>query len=211
MAIGKTAAMKLIVATFKEQQRKDGDGPYRFKRKGTSPTDTAAGTGAGNLVKPNGLICSVFRPSDDGTIFPFLIPSNYLAVVSLRQFAELVSAHAKDAAFALECQQLANEVQVALRKHATVKHAVFGEILAYEIDGFGGHYLADDANVPSLLSLPYLNAIGPQEKALYQRTRRFLLSSEGNPFYVKGKSGEGVSGPHIGRENIWPMASYCEQ
>ena len=35
-----------------------------------------------------GLIYSIFRPSDDATIFPFLIPSNYFAVVSLRQAAE---------------------------------------------------------------------------------------------------------------------------
>jgi meiotically up-regulated gene 157 (Mug157) protein len=29
-------------------------------------------------------------------------------------------------------------------------------MLAYEVDGFGSHLRMDDANVPSLLSLPYL-------------------------------------------------------
>ena len=33
---------------------------------------------------------SIFRPSDDATVFPFLVPSNFFAVVSLRQAAEMV-------------------------------------------------------------------------------------------------------------------------
>jgi meiotically up-regulated gene 157 (Mug157) protein len=199
------AAMRLIVQTFKEQQRKTDSGPYSFVRNGDSPVDTAAGTGQGNLAKPNGLICSVFRPSDDGTIFPYLIPSNFFAVVSLRQLAELVTAHFKEPAFAAECTALADEVHAALRAHATVNHPLFGEILAYEIDGFGGRYLADDANVPSLLSLPYLDALAPGDMALYQRTRKFLLSPEGNPYYAAGTAAEGVTGPHVGRDMIWPM------
>ena len=171
------SAMKLIVQTFKEQQRQNGGyGPYSFKRKTTWATETSSGgTGAGNLVKPVGLICSVFRPSDDGTIFPFLIPSNFFAVVSLRQLADMVRAFYQEPAFAAECVQLADEVHHALQEYATVTHKVFGEILAYEVDGFGGHYLADDANVPSLLSLPYINPdMRAQDKALYARTRRFF-------------------------------------
>ena len=199
-------AMRVIVRTFKEQQRKDGVGPYRFQRTTDRPFDTAAGIGHGNLARPNGLICSVFRPSDDATVFPYLIPSNFFAVVSLRQLAELVRAHFQEAAFANEASALADEVHQALKEHATIHHEHFGEILAYEVDGFGSCCLLDDANVPSLLSLPYLDAISSEEASLYERTRLFLLNADANPYYVRGRAAEGVSGPHAGRDMIWPMA-----
>ncbi|MBC7887857.1 MAG: glycoside hydrolase family 125 protein [Ferruginibacter sp.] len=199
------AAMKVIVKTFKEQQRKNNNGPYRFKRTTNRPTDTAAASGYGNLTKPNGLVCSVFRPSDDGTVFPYLIPSNFFAVVSLRQLAALVKTFYQEKEFAAECESLAAEIDQALKEHATIDHKKFGKMLAYEIDGYGSFYLIDDSNVPSLLSLPYLGAINAADQILYQNTRKFLLSYGDNPYYVKGKIAEGISGPHAGRDNIWPM------
>lgn len=198
-------AMHLIVDTFKQQQRKTDVGPYRFQRSTTRPTDTAAGSGYGNLAKPNGLICSVFRPSDDSTVFPYLIPSNYFAVTALRQLSAMVTALYKDQAFATDCQALADEVHQALISHATVNHKTFGEILSYEIDGYGSSYVADDANIPSLLSLPYLNTLSTKDLLLYHNTRKFLLSYGDNPYFVRGKAAEGISGPHAGRDNIWPM------
>ena len=198
-------AMQTIIKTFKQQQRKSDMGPYRFRRNTLRPTDTAAGSGYGNLTKSNGLICSVFRPSDDGTIFPYLIPSNYFAVASLKQLSEMVLALYKNEEFSTECRDLAEEVHQALNNYATVKHAKFGEILAYEIDGYGSHYLSDDANIPSLLSLPYLSSLQGKDLAVYKNTRRFLLSYGDNPYYVRGKAAEGISGPHAGRDNIWPM------
>ena len=62
----------------------------------------------------------------------------------------------KDAAFALECRTLADEVAAALALHALVPHPRQGTVWAYEVDGFGNALFMDDANVPSLLSLPYL-------------------------------------------------------
>lgn len=203
---GWLAAMKIIAQTFKEQQRKTGPGPYKFLRMTEYPRDTAAGGGRGGLANPIGLICSVFRPSDDGTTFPFLIPSNFFAVESLRELAALVTAFfPNEQTFAAECTALADEVHQALQTYATVPQKKFGEILAYEVDGFGSHYLMDDSNVPSLLSLPYLKAIKPDDAAVYLNTRRFLLS-EANPYYVKGTAAEGISGPHAGRQRIWPMS-----
>ncbi|TCC88762.1 glycoside hydrolase family 125 protein [Pedobacter frigiditerrae] len=199
-------AMKVIVKTFKEQQRKENNGPYKFKRTTNRTSDTAAGGGFGNLVKPNGLICSVFRPSDDGTIFPYLIPSNFFAVASLTQLAEMSLVIFNNTEFANECTSLASEVNKALSDHAIVDHKKFGKMLAYEVDGYGSSYLADDANVPSLLSLPYLGAISKVNQKLYQNTRKFLLSYGDNPYYAKGKIAQGISGPHAGKDNIWPMS-----
>lgn len=197
-------AMKRIVATFKNQQRKNNNGDYNFKRTTSRPTDTAAGGGAGAPIKPVGLICSVFRPSDDGTVFPFLIPSNYFAVVSLRQLAEIVKTVLNEKDFAHECLNLATEIEKALKEYAVVEHKKAGKILAYEIDGFGAHYLIDDSNIPSLVSLPYLQAISVTDP-LYKNTRKFLLTLGNHPYYVKGVVAEGTSGPHAGRDMIWPM------
>lgn len=197
-------AMKEIVATFKNQQRKNNNGSYNFKRVTNRPHDTAAGNGAGTPINPIGLICSVFRPSDDGTVFPFLIPSNYFAVTSLRQLAEIVEKELLDTNFSTECLQLADEVENALQQYAVVNHKKAGEVLAYEIDGFGSHYLIDDSNIPSLISLPYLGAMSINNP-LYKNTRNFLLAPGNHPYYAKGKVAEGTTGPHAGRDMIWPM------
>jgi meiotically up-regulated gene 157 (Mug157) protein len=116
-----------------------------------------------------GLICSNFRPSDDATIFLYLVPSNYFAVVSLRQLAEMSRSILNDETFATECIALADEVESALKKYAVQQHPEAGEILAFEVDGFGNRLFMDDSNVPSLLSLPYLGAFDVNDP-LYQAT-----------------------------------------
>lgn len=195
-------AMRLIVKTFQEQQRKNGAGPYSFKRKTSYSPDTAQGDGTGKPVRPVGLIASAFRPSDDGTIFPFLVPSNFFAVTTLRQLAEMSVALHNDTGFAAACTALADEVSAALQQHAIVTHPVFGKLYAYEVDGFGSTLLMDDANIPSLISLPYIAGI-PLQDEIYQNTRRFCLSNY-NPYYAEGVY-KGVGGPHTGREMIWPL------
>jgi meiotically up-regulated gene 157 (Mug157) protein len=197
-------AGKLIVHTFKEQQRKHGQGPYHFQRKTEVASDTAPNGGYGNPVKPVGLICSIFRPSDDATIFPFLIPSNFFAAISLKQLAEMYSVLGKDKAFAGECEAMANEVHAAIMKYGTKQHPVYGQVLAYEVDGYGNQSFMDDANVPSLLALPYLGALA-EHTPLYQNTRRMMLSLD-NPYFFKGKAAEGIGGPHVGINYIWPMS-----
>ena len=197
-------SIELIVKTFKEQQRKNGQGPYTFQRTTAWATDGVPLGGYGYPVKPVGLICSMFRPSDDATIFPFLIPSNFFAVVSLRQAAEMVKAIQNNNSLANECTTLANEVEAALKKFAVINTPQHGNIYAYEVNGFGSYNLMDDANVPSLLSLPYLNAVSSNDQ-VYLNTRKFVLSSN-NPFFFKGTAGEGTGGPHAGLDMIWPLS-----
>src|ERR1035437_7164459 len=197
------AAMKLVYKTFIEQQRKEGHGPYKFGRKTSKQLDTLPGGGYGNPFKPVGLICSMFRPSDDATTFPFLIPSNWFAVVSLRQAAEMLQQIHHDQETATQCQALADEVERALRDNAVIIHQKFGRIIPYEIDGYGNYYCIDDGNVPSLLSLPYIDATGPGDP-LYLNTRKFVLS-DSNPYYCIGKAAQGPGGPHVGRDMIWSL------
>ena len=197
-------AIKLTLKTFRDQQQKDGTNPYTFQRTTQFATDTRPLKGAGYPVKPVGLVCSAFRPSDDATVFSFLIPSNFFIVVSMNQAAEMMEKIKKDTTTANELRALGKEVDQAIKDHAIVKHPKHGDIYAFEVDGFGGHLLMDDSNVPSLLSLPYLDAIDVNEP-VYQNTRKFILS-EDNPFFFKGKVAEGVGGPHVGMDMIWPMS-----
>ncbi len=198
------AAIKNILKTFREQQRKDGLGPYHFQRVDQNPTDSQCNGGYGSPVNPVGLIASEFRPSDDATTFLFLVPSNFMAVTSLRKAAEILTKVNGDAAMASECTALADEVAVALQKHAVVYHPKYGKIYAFEVDGYGNHYMMDDANVPSLLAMPYLGDV-PVDDPIYQNTRRFVWSKD-NPYFFSGKEGEGIGGPHVGRDMAWPMS-----
>ncbi len=195
------AAMQSVLNTMTVQQRKDGPGPYRFQRAALNPTDSLV-NGIGNPMRPIGLIASAFRPSDDACIFPFFIPANLFAVTALRQLSVMADRILHDAAMANQANDLATEVEAALREHATISTPT-GTIWAYEIDGYGGHVLMDDANAPSLLSLPYLES--SPDVALYARTRDFVWS-ERNPWFFRGSAGEGIGSPHVGRDSIWPMS-----
>lgn len=197
-------AVRNTLKTFREQQRKDGLGPYRFTRRTDRQLDTKANGGWGHPVNPVGLIASSFRPSDDATTFEFLVPSNFFAVTSLRKAAEILETVNDDPATAGECRELADEVEKALKEHAIVKHPKYGKIYAFEVDGFGNSYLMDDANVPSLLAMAYLGDV-PVNDRIYRNTRRFVWS-EDNPYFFKGSAAEGIGGPHIGYDYIWPMS-----
>ncbi len=206
-------AMKLVVKTFKEQQRFSDHGPYSFQRNTSWATDGVPLGGYGYPVKPNGLICSMFRPSDDATIFPYLIPSNWFAAVSLEQLCRILNHNKANATLLNEASDLSGKILVALDDVSMVHHPDYGKMFAYEVNGFGSYNLMDDANVPSLLSLPYLlitdfnNEFFYKEEvhATYLNTRKFILS-ENNPFFFKGKVAEGIGGPHAGMDMIWPLS-----
>jgi meiotically up-regulated gene 157 (Mug157) protein len=198
------AAADAILRTFTEQQRKQANGPYSFQRRAESPYDTQGLSGFGNPARPNGMIFSMFRPSDDACVFPLLVPSNLFAAKALNQMAELAAHAAHDAALAARASALSGEVAQATAQHGRVNHPQLGEIWAYEVDGYGGQLLMDDANAPGLVTLAYLG-ICPVGDAVYQRTRAFALS-EANPYFFRGTAAEGVGGPHIGLNSIWPMS-----
>ncbi len=198
------AAVRNILKTFREQQRKNGLGPYKFQRKTERQLDTVCNDGLGAPAKPCGLICSFFRPSDDATTYLYLVPSNFMAVSSLRKAAEILTKVNNDAATAGECTALAEEVADALQKHAVYNHPKYGKIYAFEVDGYGNYNLMDDANVPSLLAMAYLGDVDINDP-IYQNTRRFVWS-EDNPYFFRGSKGEGIGGPHIGYDMVWPMS-----
>jgi uncharacterized protein len=198
------AAADAILRTFTEQQRKQSRGLYSFQRKAASPYDTLALSGFGNPARANGMIFSMFRPSDDACIYPLFVPANHFAVQALGWLAELASEALHDAALAARASALTDEVARATAQHGRANHPEFGEIWAYEVDGYGNSLLMDDANAPGLVSMAYLNPKAMDDPG-YRRTRAFALS-DANPYFFQGKAAEGIGGPHIGLDAIWPMS-----
>jgi meiotically up-regulated gene 157 (Mug157) protein len=197
-------AARLSIATFRVQQRKDGPGPYSFLRKSDRNIETMPLDGYGNPSRPVGLIHCGFRPSDDACLYPFLIPSNLFAVTALRELAVVAQAARGDAALAQDATALADEVAHALVEHGRMRLRDGSEVWAYEVDGFGNAIFMDDANVPSLSGLGYLGCV-PANDPLWQRTQAAAWSPA-NPYFFRGKAGEGIGGPHVGLRQIWPMS-----
>jgi meiotically up-regulated gene 157 (Mug157) protein len=196
--------MALAVATLREQQRKHGPGGYHFQRVDASPTETLMFGGFGAPTKKVGLIHSGFRPSDDACVFPFLIPSNLFAVSALKMLATVLREARGDAAAAQDAEALAAEVQQALDQYGKMPDGKGGEVWAFEVDGYGNAIFMDDANVPSLSGLPLLGA-ADRNDPLYRRTAALAWSPR-NPYFFAGTAGEGIGGPHVGMDMIWPMS-----
>jgi hypothetical protein len=199
----KEAAWK-VVKTFRAQQRKSGTGPYSFQRESLVPNDSVPLGGFGNPARRVGMIFSMFRPSDDACIYPLFVPANMFAVVCLRKLGEMAHAVLDDAKLAADAEALAAEVDAAVQRYGKTHHAEFGEIWAYEVDGYGNALMIDDADAPGLVTLTYLESCAAAD-ALYQRTRRFALS-DSNPYFCRGRAAEGVGSPHEGIDTIWPMS-----
>ena len=198
-----------VEAMFGLLRVEQGDGSrstYTFWRpgNGTRPEDgDVPFRGKGAASANCGLIRCFFRPSDDMVAFPFLVPANAMLAVALRSIVPLLEVLQKPE-LAQQAARVSGEITEALRSHAIVQHPVHGEIWAYEVDGLGGVNFMDDANVPSLLSLPYLGFC-ERNDPLYLRTRAFCLSPE-NPFFVAHGGYSGIGSPHTARGTIWPMA-----
>ncbi|RYP47593.1 hypothetical protein DL768_006379 [Monosporascus sp. mg162] len=192
-------------STFDPETGRYRRNQYTFSRNTNTGTETLNLNGVGNpLNNGTGLIRSAFRPSDDSTILGFFIPANAQMAVQLKRTAAILKAVHKDA-LAQEVQRWSKTITDGVWEHGVVHHKLFGNVFAYEVDGYGSSILMDDANYPSLLALPVMGFVGPGNET-YQNTRRMLLSKSSNPYYLTGREFHGIGGPHIGLSNAWPMS-----
>ena len=190
-----------IVDVLRTEQNHD-DSDYRFQRTNCPPSDTLPYGGKGNPVAVTGMTWCGFRPSDDACQYGYLIPSNLFAAQELKHlatFARMLNM----ADLADDAEALSVEISAGVEKYGRVNHPVYGEIYAYETDGLGHYNLMDDANVPSLLALPYLGVCANDDPT-YLRTRDFVLSAS-NPYYYTGTLAQGVGSPHTPAGYIWPI------
>ena len=187
------------------EQHHERSSRYTFHRPDAPvPQDTLPFAGRGTSTNYTGMVWSGFRPSDDACTFGYLIPANMFAVVVLGHLAEFAEHIYNDAMLAGRARRLREEIEYGIQTYGMVEHPRHGRIYAYETDGFGNYSLMDDANVPSLLSIPYLGYRAADDPA-YRRTRAFVLSHD-NPYYAEGRLARGVGSPHTPAGYIWPIA-----
>ena len=199
--------LRTVTDLWVTEQRHE-DSPYRFVRTDCPPSDTLPFNGKGAPVGYTGMTWSGFRPSDDACRFGYLIPSNMFASVALKMGAEIAETVFGDEKLSEDMLTLRTQIDEGIRRFGIVRHPVYGEMYAYEVDGLGGVNLMDDANVPSLLSIPYLGYTS-KDDPIYMNTRRFVLSRE-NPYYYEGSVLSGIGSPHTPPDHIWPIALSME-
>ena len=173
-----------------------------------SEIDTLYNNGLGNPVSYTGMTWSGFRPSDDACKFGYLIPSNMFAVVALSYIEEISENIYNDLQLKQKASNLKSKIEHGINSFGIVNHEKFGKIFAYETDGLGNYNLMDDANVPSLLSIPYLGYAN-ENNSIYKKTRKFILSSH-NPYYYEGIFAKGIGSQHTPIDYIWHI-SLCMQ
>ena len=198
---------RIIVEQWKVEQHHMEKSPYRFTRPDVDPQrpwDSIYNNGMGNPVTYTGMTWSGFRPSDDGCQYGYLIAAEMFAVVVLSYMSEMLKAVCNNTELAAECEKLRDEIDSGIKKYGIVENEKYGKIYACETDGRGNYSMIDDANIPSLLSCPYIGYCDINDE-IYQNTRKFLLSRD-NEFYFEGKYAKGIGSRHTPKNYVWHMA-----
>ena len=196
--------LQTIIETIRKEQHHNESSEYFFHREGASETDSMPLEGKGNPVGYTGMTWSGFRPSDDRCKYNYLIPANMMCVVAMRRAANLLRKGYGDEFYAGLAEKTAEEIEDGIRRFGIVKDPDGCDMYAYETDGLGNYLLMDDANSPSLLSLPYIGYCKKSDP-LYLNTRKILLS-ENNPYYHSGKAAAGIGSPHTKKDTIWHIS-----
>lgn len=200
------AALETVLRVLGEQSQSTFDpdtgryvrNGYTFQRRTDTGTETLNLMGVGNpLNNGTGLIRSAFRPSDDATILGFFIPANAMMAVELKRTAAILKSttggNSRDAELAQTLESWSEGITKGIWEHGVVSHRKYGQVFAYEVDGYGSTILMDDANYPSLLALPLMGFV-TKDDVTYKNTRRMLLDRASNPYYLEGREFKGIGG-----------------
>ena len=189
-------AFQRAVSTLRTEQHHTRQSKYRHPE--------LANGGRGTPTAYTGLVWTGVRPSDDAARYQFNIPDNMFGVAVLRDLTEIEKKVYRDERTAENAWGLSDQIQRAIERYGLVNLPGFGRIYAYEVDGYGHANLMDDANVPSLLSIPYFGYVNAHD-VVYQATRKFILSPR-DPYFFQGKYASGIGSPHTPHGYVWPLA-----
>lgn len=205
------AVDSLLRVILTEQNTLDKDNKdllYHFTTKSGHLHPAIRLSGYGYPGRKCGLARSVFRPSDDEQVFPYLIPANAMCVVYLKKIMPILEEISATQTLKL-CKKIAGDIDKGITSWGIVDHKEFGKVYAFEVDGFGSSCIMDDPNIPSLLSLPYLGYCSTDDP-VYKNTRKLILS-RWNSFYASGEVVCGITSPHVGVcDHFWPMATIMQ-
>ena len=148
-----------------------------------------------------GLIWSGYRPSDDVCYYKFYIPGNMFVVAALEDMVEMFDEIGLDADLRDRMAAFASSIRQAIETYGVYNHPTYGRIYAFEVDGTNadvnsaeGKLMMDAANIPSLISAPWLGYCDAEDET-YLNTRAFALSDD-NPYYYEGEYACGIGDPH---------------
>lgn len=195
---------RVVIGTWRTEQDHERNSTYRFGRLDCPPSDTLTRDGMGPLTGHTGMTWAGFRPSDDACVHGYNIPGNAFAAVALKYIAELAVEVFGDHALAQDADLLREDIERGIERFGLVDVDGGGPVYAYEVDGLGNRFLADDANVPSLLSLPMLGWCTASDP-VYRATRSRILS-KANPYFFAGTAASGIGSPHTPPNQVWPIA-----
>ena len=188
-------ALQTIVNTYACEQR------HRTCSRYQSPTPVHTNDA---YFAGTGMIWGAYRPSDDPVEYRFNIPQNAIAVVALRDIQQLAIDGYGDRPLADRAQAMGAQVQTGIELYGRFfDPARQVWMYAYETDGFGRYNLMDDANIPNLTTLPYIDWCSAFDPT-YLATRAFTLSMD-DPFYFSGKYAQGLGSPHTPYGYVWPL------
>jgi meiotically up-regulated gene 157 (Mug157) protein len=187
-------ALEVMLNLAQREQRHDPES-YVFKRSNGVSHDSLSHDGRGAPTAYTGMIYSAFRPSDDACVYGYLVPSNFFFLNELENLSQKMKTPKSEA--------LAREIRNGLKKYAVIDN-----LYAYEVDGLGNALFIDDANIPSLLSLPLL-AGASLDVDVYRNTREFILSHS-NSYFFSGSKAAGIGSQHTPKNHVWPIAMSVE-
>lgn len=196
-------AVKDILTVWETEQDHENS-PYSFERDTWREEDTLTNNGQGSEIAYTGMTWSGFRPSDDRCIYHYLVPSNMFAVVVLSYLEDIYKNILKDEETTKRITKLKTEIDNGIKEYSTVENESGKKIYAYEVDGRGNSLIMDDANIPNLLSAPYLGYC-ELDDPLYKETRTTILSQE-NPYFYSGTAASGIGSSHTPEHYIWHMS-----
>ena len=187
-------ALEVMLNLAQREQRHDPE-TYVFKRDNGVSHDSLSHEGRGAPTAYTGMIYSAFRPSDDACVYGYLVPSNFFFLNELENLSQRLKTP--------KSESLARDIRSGIEKFAVIDN-----LYAYEVDGLGNALFIDDANIPSLLSLPLL-AGASLDVDVYRNSREFILSSS-NPYFFSGIRASGVGSQHTPKNHVWPIAMSVE-
>ena len=187
-------ALEVMLNLAQREQRHDPE-TYVFKRDNGVSHDSLSHEGRGAPTAYTGMIYSAFRPSDDACVYGYLVPSNFFFLNELENLSQRLKTP--------KSESLARDIRSGIEKYAVIDN-----LYAYEVDGLGNALFMDDANIPSLLSLPLLAGTS-LDVDLYRNTREFILSDD-NPYFFSGIRASGVGSQHTPKNHVWPIAMSVE-
>lgn len=197
--------LELIMTVLETEQHHD-QSSYYFKRVDCPDNDTLTNDGRGTPVGVTGMVWDGFRPSDNACEYGYHVPSNLFLVAVLTKITPLIPA--KFNALKARVETLVAAIQQGVTRYAMVTLPTGQVGYAYEVDGLGHQKLMDDANVPSLLALPFIGYTSIDD-SIYQNTREFILSDQ-NPYYYQGKVLAGIGSNHTPEAYVWPISLAME-